>query len=48
MRPKCVERAQPAADNIRKVYIITTRTDDSIFKQAMFNDLPEAIVVEES
>lgn len=46
MRLKCVERAQLAADNIRKVYIITTRHDDSVFKQASLNDLPEAQVVE--
>jgi hypothetical protein len=45
MRPKCVERAKLAAENIRKVYIITTRRNDSIFVQATLNDIPEAEVV---
>ena len=45
-RTRCVERAKKAADNIRKVYIITTRNDDSIFKHANLNDIPEAEVTE--
>jgi hypothetical protein len=46
IRPKCVERAKLAAENIRKVYILTTRRDDSLFVHANINDIPEAEVVD--
>jgi hypothetical protein len=46
MRPACIERAKLAAENIRKVYILTTRRDDSLFVHANINDIPEAEVVD--